>query len=272
MKKGAVKNPEFKLPKLIKELHHVDCWIDFNKLQRLLDYGDEAVPELENIVRKALHRRTTQDFTAPPSDMPWYTVLHALYLLAELRSERSLDLVLEFLSQKEEFLDYWLHDLLNDDIWEVVYYLGQNQIDKLEAFVLNQKVSVFARLTVCTALIQIAAHDARKAPRVSAIFKKVLALEKEDPDFIGLLASELLDLKRDELKPAILEALDRHGVWEGIISAEEVEQSYRKRSVRKLNPLDLFERYEFFRQYAYFAQTSPFKPRKATRRKLKDQS
>ncbi|MFQ5707091.1 MAG: DUF1186 domain-containing protein [bacterium] len=272
-KDEKLKFNEKRLETLIQELYKIDCWIDYEKLRELISCGREAIPYLESILRSTLENRSKIDYTTPPSDKEWFLVIHALYLLAHLRAHESLDLVLEILSQKQEFLDYWLHDLLNDDIWEVVYYLGQPHLKKLEAFVLNQEINLFSRLTVCTALIQISAHNQAKRAAIAAIFTKVLDLENEDPDFIGLLASELLDIKDESLRPQILQALERHGVWPGIVSTEEVQISYKNKKIRKLKPLDIFQRYDFFRQYAYFAQTSPFKPLKQEkRRKLENHS
>jgi hypothetical protein len=274
MKKDGELNPhKQKIEKLINELHKFDCWIDFEKLREIVSYGNAIVPYLEKIISNALKKRAKFNLKAPPKDTDWFIVVHALYLLAQLRSEKSLDLVLEFLSQTQEYLDYWLHDLLIDDIWEVVYYLGRNQPNKLEAFVLNQNNSVFARLSVCTALIQISTRHKSKKEEITRIFKNVLASENEDPDFIGLLASELLDIKDECLRSSILRALKQQNVWPGIISAEEVKLLYENKKVRTLKPLDIFQRYEYFRQDAYFAQTSPLKPLiKKKVRKLKDHS
>lgn len=272
-KDGELDQHKQKIEKLINELHKFDCWIDFEKLRKIVSYSNATVPYLETIIQNALKTRAKINLWALPKDKDtdWFTVVHALYLLAQLRSEKSLDLVLEFLAQKQEFLDYWLHDLLLDDIWEVVYYLGRNQPKKCEAFVLNQNNTVFARLSVCTALIQIMTHHKSKKEEITRIFKKVLALENEDPDFVGLLASELLDIRDEYLRSSILRALKQQNVWPGIISAEEVKLLYEKKKVRTMNPLDIFQRYDYFRQYAYFAQTSPFKPlRKKKPSKIKD--
>lgn len=264
---------EQKLKELITELHKFDCWIDFKKLKKIVSYGNALVPHLEKILCNVLGNRSKISLQNPPKDAEWFIVIHVLYLLAQLRSENSLDLILEFLSQKVEFLDYWLHDILCEDIWEVIYYLGQNQLNELEAFVLNQNVNVFSRLTVCTALIQMSARHKSKREEVARIFKRVFGLENEDPDFIGLLASELLDIKDESLHSGILNAIEQHNVWPGIISTQEVHLLYKNKKVRTLEVLDIFQRYKCFRQYGHFAQSRPLKPIKMkSSRKLKNQS
>ncbi|NIR50968.1 DUF1186 domain-containing protein [candidate division KSB1 bacterium] len=254
---GENHSQETKLQDLIHELHKVDSRIDDNTLKEIVAFGSQAVPYLENILRQALQKSSNINVKTPQGDKDWFVVIHALYLLAELRSEDSLGLVLEFLSQKQDVLDYWLHELLDEDVWETLFFLGQNRLDELQTFVLDQSNNVFSRLAVCTALVQIGLHDSSKMSQITEIFKQVLTLKDEDSDFSGLLVSELLDLKDEALKPALLEAIEQNDVWEGIITVEEVNSIYENKRTRKLEPLNIFERYWLFRQYTNFTATSP---------------
>lgn len=237
------------LQDLISELHEVDSRIDNGKLRQIVAFGPRAIPHLESILVEALEKSSQIDLKTPYSNRDWFTVVHALYLLAEIRAEDSLGLVLEFLAQKQNVLDYWLHELLDDDVWEILFFLGQNRLDSLGALVLDQRINSFSRLSVGTALIQIGLHQPSKVASVVEIFKKVLKLPDEDPDFSGLLVSELLDFKNDALRADLIEALKKNKVWSGIISPDEVDWSYKNKQVRKLQPLNIFERYRLFRQY-----------------------
>lgn len=258
-----------RLETLLRDLRTADCSIESEKLQEILSFGSLAVPRLEAIIQNVLRKSSKIESNIAPKNTEWFILVHALYLLAHLRSEKSLALVLDFMSQKQQILDYWLHDLLNEDIWEVVYLLGRNQLTTLEEFVLNQENNSFSRLAVCTALVQIALNNTSKQKDVGKIFRKVLKLENEDPDFIGLVVSELMDLLDEGLRPLILNALEENDVWSGIISPEEVNRSYQNKHTRTLAPLDLSERYEYFRQQAYFSKTaSGISPKVAKLRKL----
>ncbi len=268
---GDLRIKEQKLQTLIEELKGVDCWIENKTLREITSYDSKVVPHLEDILRNALQKSSSLNLKIPQSSVDWFGVVHAFYLLAHLRSEKSLDLILEFLSQKQEILDYWLHDLLAEDIWDVLYFLGQNQLEKLQSFILNQGNNVFSRLASGTALIQIGLHHRSKKQQVVNIFKKVLVEENDEPDFIGLIASELLDLKEEALRSIIIYALEKNGVWSGIISPEEVNKSYESNFKRKLTPLGLFKRYKQFRQYTCFAQSSSARtPQKVKHRNLHD--
>jgi hypothetical protein len=240
---------------LLKKLHEQDCSIDDEVLTRILERRHDIVPDLAEIVSESIQKSQHLNHRVAQKGTEWFTIIHALYLLAHLRAEETLDIVLEFLSLEQPILDYWLHDLLNDDLWEIVYLLGADQIEELDEFVVNDANNLFSRLSVSTALIQIALHYPIRYEQVVGIFKRLLRLPHQETDFVGLLASELLDLKEPALKPFVLDCLERYQIWPGIVTAQEVEACYRKTQPRKRVPLDLFARYAYFRQHPYFSST-----------------
>jgi len=239
-------------------------WLDENTLKELLDYGEPLIPKLEQIIEAAIAKSRTMDEKAPAQDSNWIASVQALYLLAHLNARDSFDLVLDFLAQKQEKLHHWLPDIVSDDVWEVLYLLGQEQVEKLHQFVLDTKANEFSRLSACTALIQIALNNPSKKERIAQIFSELLA-KKQDPDFVGMVIAELMDLKETSLQPVILDALQRHRVWSGIISAEEVKTCYRNKRVRKLTPLDIFERIRHFKQISHYTSSPSRLPRQRNR-------
>jgi len=97
-----------------------------------------------------------------------------------------------------------------------------------------------------------------------------LKSENEDSEFIGLLVSELMDLRDEALKPLMLKALEKNLIWSGIISSEEVNSGFKKKRVRKIVPLELAQRIEYFKQYTYGATTSSRTSRQEKRRILEE--
>ena len=93
-------------------------------------------------------------------------------------------------------------------------------------------------------------------PEVRARLKKVLALEEEEPDFTGLLVSEILDLREPDLRSDIVRSLKKNAVWSGIITVEEVNRSLQNKKTRRLRPLGIFERYELLRQNPYIGKSA----------------
>lgn len=85
-----------------------------------------------------------------------FFIVHALFLLAELEAENSLPKILEFLSQDEEFVYFWLGDILTEDIQYVIYKLGKNKMKLLEKFLLNKDYYLYFQETVSMGLAKIA--------------------------------------------------------------------------------------------------------------------
>ncbi len=255
----------YSLAELIHELRTSEQWLENDKLKKIVSHRTTIVPYLENILNETL--ASNYHASQPVANQPrGYAVLHALFILAHLRAQTALPIVLEFLAQKPDFLDCYLHDSLVDEIWEVVFALGVNQIDALEMFVLNADNNALSRLAVCTALVQMCLHHASRRRRVTQVFKKLLTLKKDDADFIGLLISELMDLKSVALRPFMMAALGKNEVWSGIITSEDINRCFKNRRVRKLTPTALFERYKL---YTHFAQITPVKTlQKAKRRNV----
>ena len=256
---GALMNPAQSTSDssdLIKLLRDKDLTIEDELLHRILQSGDDIVPELAEIIEQTIKQSHNVNLAIPHKGTGWCTVIHALNLLAHLRAEHTLDLVLELLALDQEVLEYWWHDLINDDLWEIVFYLGRDQIDELDEFVMNDANNQFSRLSVCTALVQIALHYPARYDGVVSVFKRLLRTNHRDCDFVGLVINELLDLCEPGLKPFMLDNLERYRIWYGIINATQVEDWYRRMVPRRRVPLDLFERYAYYRQHPYFASTA----------------
>lgn len=252
---GKNSGTEYSLAGLVENLRRSEQWLDNDKLKKIASHRTTIVPYLEDILKETLD--SNYHASQPAANQPrGYAVLHALFILAHLRAESSLPIVLDFLSQKPDFLDCYLLDSLVDEIWEVVFALGVNHIGDLETFVINKENNALSRLAVCTALVQMSLYYPSRRWRVTQVFKKLLALKKDDADFVGLLISELLDLKSIALRPLMLAALKKNDVWSGIITAEDVSRCHKNRHVRKLTPTALFERYKL---YTHFAHVTPVK-------------
>lgn len=232
-------------------------WLDQETLEELIADGPNLIPKLEQIIDEALKMSKTMKASPQPSETNWIATVQALYLLAHLNAQDSFHLILEFLAQKQERLTHWLPDIVSDDIWEVLYLLGRDHIDELHRFVLDPNANEFSKLSACTALVQIALNNPAKTDSVVRVFSDLLQTQDQDPDFVGLVAAELMDLKEKRLHGVILEALRHNDVWSGIISEDEVNASYRKNRVRKMLPESIFERIEQFRQITHYKSTSP---------------
>lgn len=254
-KGGKGKNELFaeRLEDLIAGLQKYDCHIKDSHLQEIISYGDEAIPHLEKILRETLDNHANIDFNQQSKSTEVFKVVHVFNLLAHIEASVSLKLVLEFLAQEQKYVDYWLDDIFDEDLWEVFFKLGNNNLLELKYFLLNKRNNEFYRLAAAKALIQIALHNKNQVKDIRNIFYTLLILENEDKDFIGLVISELLDWRDENLKAIILKKLNEVDVYQGIITAEEVAYLYTKKKqpfVRQ--PQDIFERYAGYRDGLHF--------------------
>ncbi|MEZ4823858.1 MAG: hypothetical protein R2942_16220 [Ignavibacteria bacterium] len=64
--------------------------------------------------------------------------LHAMFMLRELKAEEFLETVLDLLRQNQNFVDYWLGDLITEYMWMIIYELGKDQLEVLKNYILEE--------------------------------------------------------------------------------------------------------------------------------------
>ena len=82
--------------------------------------------------------------------------MHAVYILSSLHAEEALDTLLFVMSQNEDILDFWFGDLIIEEFWQHLYWMGQNQTEKLKNFFFSPGIDPFVRSVVACTIIQIA--------------------------------------------------------------------------------------------------------------------
>jgi len=144
-------------------------------------------------------------------------IMHALYYLGALKSESSLQKVLDLLRMGDEFTDFWWGDLREDFTFPTLYQLGEQQLEVLKAFVLEGNNAAFNRLLVTDVVSQIALHQPNRRAEVNQWFKDVLTTILEHPKkevldttFIGFSIGGIIKYRGIELLP-IIEKLDKEG-------------------------------------------------------------
>jgi len=102
----------------------------------------------------------------------WFPI-HALLIMRDIKAEESLEAILDFLSQDEEFLEYWLSDMLTEHIWSVITMCGINNFDRLQSFMHETGRYTWARTSVAEAVNQLALHEIVSKQKIND-WKKVL--------------------------------------------------------------------------------------------------
>ena len=205
------KPPVFHYPQISWLYQYSIAGISPEKINELLSLEKEWLRiDLETVIYDSIRR---YDFFKKQglNDDETYFPLHALYLLKEINAEESLPAVLELLRQPEDLLDHWLGDTLSENLWQVVYTLGFNQVNKLGEFLKEPLNYVFARSTVSSALSQMTLHHHEKRDTIIATFKDVTDFfirnktntTIADDTMIGLMIGDIIEFNGKELIPEI---------------------------------------------------------------------
>jgi hypothetical protein len=239
----------------IQILYQYGLHIPHEKLKEIILLPRTTVIEdLETILLDAINRYgyfVEQNY-AEESHM---FVLHAAFLLAELKAETSLPKILSFLEYDLEFLDFWFGDHVTVSIWQFVYVLGFRNTPILKQFLIQPGVNMYSKVCVSEALCQMVLHHPEKREEVLQIYNETFtcfANAKDtdnliDSEFLGLSISNAIDCKMRELQPIIKILFDKRyvstevsGDYEDVaIAFERRSQFHSKRKV-----YTIFELYE----------------------------
>lgn len=138
-------------------------------------------------------------------------LFHALFMLRELKAEEALEIVLDLLRQNEKFLKYWFSDSLTEDLWMIIYALGQNQLEILRNYLFEEGNYTYARTEISQAVIQTALKFPERRNEVLEWYHFVLNYflghkyndRLIDTSLIGLMVCDVVDLKAVELEQTI---------------------------------------------------------------------
>ena len=182
--------------------------------------------------------------------------IHALFLLAELRSEQSIDLVLELCSQNSDFLEFWLSDHITESLPEIFYFIGANQLDKLKEFVKQPNIYSYVRTAISTSVSQIVFHHPNRRREVlewyEDVFKFFINAKLKDnvidTDTISLMVTEAKEVRLVELIPLVEELYNKGYVTEYIAnSLQVIKDSFNSPidETYKREFLNIYDRYQY---------------------------
>jgi hypothetical protein len=247
--------PTFRHPEILALYEH-DLKIPREKVETILALPRETlVADLRAVLEDSVTRyEYFKDREWNENEMEF--LLHALWLLTDLREPGTITDVLRLLRQDQERLDFWFMDILIDDLWQVVFVLGQNALDELKRFVLDTDVYMYVKSTVARAVAQMALHDPERAEEVADWFRQVfehyLTLPEDDPELetelISFLVNDAALLHSAALLPVIRRLYDRELVFNGICSdydsiEREIQDIPPDRDRHRVHN-NIFERYQ----------------------------
>jgi len=143
-------------------------------------------------------------------------ITHALFLLGEIGDEGSLDVVLETLRQSSEYSDFHFGDLMTEIYTPTLYKLGKDRLDKLMEFAKEKGLDTFNHVKIFPPVACIAYLHPERRNEVIEWFREILRFATEklsetqyfDSELAGMMLSDLIDLKAEELLPEIKAMFD----------------------------------------------------------------
>lgn len=198
--------------------------------------ADEAAQELSDLVLFEIGRtyRAINDGTI--EDAVNLPLLHAIYLLTQLRSEKGLDAVLEIMHQNGEFADYHFGDLAPEVLPPALYACGKDNVQAIVDYLDTPGIEAYMKANAFGALAMIAVLHPERREEIIQVFKDYMKRMKErlplkyacDGDLAGFLISTLSDLNATELLPEIKALFDTGCVELGIVGDyKDVEGNMR---------------------------------------------
>ena len=180
--------------------------------------------------------RNTREFT-----------YHALYFLGVLKSESSLQKVLDLIRMGKEFTNFWFGDYLEEALYPTLYALGEGQLTELQSFAIEENIDCFDKCYIGNIVSQVALHQPERREEVVQWFQTVFQTFLDQPDndalidtsFLTMIIAYVIDFRGVELLP-IIQQLDEknwiHKNFQGDI-VEIRESLHKEYHPSELDPL-----------------------------------
>ncbi len=170
-----------------------------------------------------------------------WSPIHTIHILALIKSREALELLLDIIRYHEDDLSNWL----TENVPSLLVAFGENAIEKLKEFTLDETLESFARGMAVTALAVLA----KKYPSYKDDVKEhIIKLLKttSDTTFASIIADELASLHDPSVIPEIKHAFEEGRIEEFATNMETIESiirgEYDEFERLTQDPLDHFSR------------------------------
>lgn len=257
--------PEFHFPEEMNWLYENDLGIDPEKIKHLLHLErGKLINDLEKVLHDSIVRFdyfvdkvNKENFGYNNIDFP----LHALLLLADLRSEQSLNSILSLLKQDDNFIHFWFADFINLLTEDALFHCGKHQTETIFEFLKHPNIHHFNKAVVGEALVKIIEKSKINREVFTEKYREVLQVYIQnaanenftDTEAIGFIISDVVDLGYKELLPEIKKLIDL-GLVDLFICGtykdmeRDIEAPFNRESPGFFEK-DLFEKYEELKQF-----------------------
>jgi hypothetical protein len=243
----------------IQKLYQVGLYIEKEALDTILALPRETlIADLELVLQDSIDRfywfKDEEELLGAREEAASF-VIHALFILGELKAEEGLPAILNVLKQNEDYFKFYLGEFLTEAIWEPLYKVAENQLDALKEFMFEPAIYTYSKTAIGQTVEQIVWHQPDRRGELIGWFQQVFEryansdIESAifDPDVTGSLICEVININAVELLPVIKKLYECNYVNAGYCgSYNSVEKSVVKQVSfrRQKELLPIAERYQ----------------------------
>ncbi len=235
---SKVEPPKFQ-HKIMENLYQFNWDLPFKIIDEILRLPrNEVIADLELVLQDSMDRYSyfTHDMDGEEYFGETMFVIHSSFLLAELEAHKSLDKVLQTLTQNEFYTEVFYVNHLQENLWQVIFKLGKNQTHKLAEFLKTPGLTTDNKMPVVAALQQMALHYPDRQNEMIGIYTDLLSFMNEssleddvvDSDLIAAFAVNLLMLGDKSFYPILKQLYDKKWLPEYLVGSYEefINESY----------------------------------------------
>jgi len=219
---------------------------------------ETLIEDLENIVLYEIGRTYKKISNHTMDEEYRSTLLHVIFFLGELRSERSLNVILEVLRQNDSFRYYHFGDSSSEVLSLTLYYVGRNQLPALLDFVKEPNLDIYFKADLIEVGVIIANCEPERRQEVIEWYREMLNFNLAnisntayyDATLVGMIISNLIDIQAVELFPEIKRLYDTNLVDDLLCgSYDEVVYEMNSLSGEPIYDSSLFNIYDRYKDY-----------------------
>lgn len=133
---------------------------------------------------------------------------HVIHILPLIKTKEALELLLETTRDKLDLLDGWI----TESIPALLGAFGECAIERLKEWVLDEKLDLYIRGSIATALNVIAHQHLDKKEEIKVFLSKLLE-DTNNPTFAAFLIDELLSFKDPKFLPQVKKAFEDERIF-----------------------------------------------------------
>ena len=212
------------IPEILEAFKIYDGTYKREYVDAAVELKDEITPYLINILEKVV-----SDPTPYLEDDDYYDHIYAVILLGYFGEPKAHQVLVDILNMPDDMPDQIFGDVI-ENFASALFRTCEGSMDKIKSVILNKDAVELCRSTAARSMIFAVADGMISREEALDFFGSLFTgtEAEENSDFWSFLASNICDLRPEELMPVIEKAYEDGLIDEGIISLGNFEDSIKR--------------------------------------------